>query len=121
LLFSGTQWKHGRQVPKSARVLDPEGNIFEGTVNQFIGEFTAEKFAEITLFDPDALHFSPTVVRNWSEPPDFKPTFKGTWLAFIAKYPGATAIQKTQGEGKQKKRLLWICVPQKGKFVYHKT
>lgn len=117
LLFSGASWKHGQKVPKKAGVITPEGKEekgvpFEGEVDVFISKFVAEKFAELVLFDPQALHFSPTVIRQWPEPPDFKPTFMGTWLQFEAKYPGATVKQ----EKRKGKRVLKICVPKSGEI-----
>jgi len=116
LLFSGAAWTHGKKVSKSAGVLDPSGKVFEGEVDKFIGEYASEKFASLPVFDPGALHFSPTVIRNWPEPPDFKPTFRGTWLEFEAKYPGAKVSEEKQKVGKQTRRVLRVCVPKPGEI-----
>jgi hypothetical protein len=116
LSFSGAPFSHRTTIPKSAGVKDPSGKIFEGTTDVFIRKIVSEKFAKLELLDPQALHFSPTARRSWPEPPDFKPTFKGTWLEFEAKYPGAKVSQETRGRGRKKKRILKVCVPKKGEM-----
>lgn len=114
LLFSGTVSAHGEKIPKAADIKEPGGKVFEGNVDFFIEEFVDERISD--RFDPEALHFSPTAIRKWPEPPYFNLTFTGTWLEFLAKYPGATAKQKIGGEGKNAKRQLEICVPKKGEL-----
>jgi len=115
LLFSGTSWRHGKDIPSTAGILTPEGKPYGGPVNVFIDEFVAEKYAQLVLLDPEALHFSPTVVRKWPEPPDYKLTFTGTWLQFLAKYPGAEVSQKAiELKGGKKERQLRVCIPKRG-------
>ncbi len=115
LLFSGTSLKHTDVVPSSANILTPEGTIYEGPVIDFITGFVEEKYAELPLFDPDALHFSPTRVREWPEP-DSKVPFKGTWLQFLAKHPGAKVSQKVTLKKGKKERSFQVCVPKKGEI-----
>jgi len=116
LLFSGTAWMHGGIVPETAGVTTPEGTTFTGAVDIFISKFTEEKYAELVLTDPEALHFSPTVIRKWPELPDYKLTFEGTWLQFLKKYPGSTAKQEFVLKNGKRIRRFKICIPQVGQF-----
>jgi hypothetical protein len=118
LFFSGAPWRHKRKIPKTAGIKTPGGKPFVDSVDVFISKFVAEKYAKLVLFDPKALHFSPTVIRKWPEPPDYKLTFTGTWLEFLAKYPGATVSQKIIGKGKRKRRRLMVCIPKPGEICW---
>ena len=118
LLFSGTSWEHRKNIPKSAGVLDPGGQPYAGPVNDYIKDFVSEFYVEPPAIEPDALHFSPTAVRTWPEPPDNKFTFKGTYLEFIKKYPGATVHEEDVGTGKHKTKQLKICVPKAGEVCF---
>ena len=116
LLFSGTAWEHRRKIPKAAGTRTPEGAPFEGETDVFIRTFLEEKFAELEILDPGALHVSPTVIRKWPEPPGFRLSFTGTWLQFLAKYPGSTLKQEVTTVKGRKMRKLKVCVPKPGEI-----
>ena len=103
LAFSGAPSAHSKFISKSIGILTPEGKPFEGTTDEFIKNFVEEKFGN-ELYRKK-FHFSPTSVRTWPEPPNYKTVFTGTWLQFLAKYPGSSFRVGKQGK-------LKVCGPE---------
>lgn len=116
LFFLGAPAGHSKMIPKGAKVPSPEGEEYEGSVNAYIQQYVEEQFTEVVLIDPGALHVSPTAVRKWPEPPNYKLTFTGTWIEFKKRYPGAMLKQEVQVRKGKKYRKLMVCIPKSGEI-----
>jgi len=110
LLFSGASWEHEDTVAAKSGIRTPAGATYAGGVNEFIRDYVEEQTTDV-LTPESGLHFSPTAVRKWWEPPP-STGFTGTWLQFKDKHPGAkVSVETVRG-----KKVLHVCVPGPGEI-----
>jgi len=114
LMFSGASWQHGGEIGPKPPISEPGGAAYTGGVNDYIRGFVEEQLTDV-LTPESGLHFSPTAVRDWPERPPSK-GFRGTWLQFLAKHPGAKVTAKTVVEKEKTKMVPQVCVPGPGEI-----